>query len=221
MFKATAENKRMCIILHDKVYIKQMLLYHAGAVFGLAADDTLSLVKTMLGNKIVCLLGGPSFLNEMIPVAKLNSKFLYEQLQITEENIEKAGESVTAIISDGNRVNSTCFQKYATLPEKPWVTDAGVFLLYDFVHLLKKHSQLMVEKSGELVFEDKGVLRTAKWAVLQNLYYYEMESNVKMSDLTEEAVAPKPIAWEAESILLFEGVFGAHLPRYYESQPFG
>ena len=149
---------------------------------------TSSLAKTMLGIKIVCLLGGPSILNEMIPVAKLNSKFLYEQLQITEENIEKAGGSVTAIISDGNRVNSACFQKYATLPEKPWVTDAGVFSLYDFVHLLKNIRNLwLTKKSGELVFEDKGVLRTAKWAVQQNLYYYEMESNVKMSDLTEEA----------------------------------
>ena len=112
-----------------KVYVKQMLLYHGGSVFGRAADDTSSLAKTMLGIKIVCLLGGPSFLIKMIPVAKLNSKFLYKQLQNTEENIEKARGSVKAIISDGNRVNSTCFQKYATLPEKPWVTDAVVFLL--------------------------------------------------------------------------------------------
>ena len=96
---------------------------------------------------------------------------MYEQLQITEENIEKAGGSVKAIISDGNRVNSACFQKYATLPEKPRVTDAGVFLLYDFVHLLKNIRNLwLTEKSGELVFEDKGVLRIAKWAVLQNFY---------------------------------------------------
>ena len=203
VFKAIAENKRMCIILHDEVYVKQMLLYHGGAVFGRAADDTSSLAKTMLGIKIVCLLGGPSFLNKMIPVAKLNTKFLYEQLQITEENIEKAGGSVKAIISDGNRVNSACFQKYATLPEKPWVTDAGVFLLYDFVHLLKNIRNLwLTEKSGELVFEDKGVLRTAKWAVLQNLYYYEIESNVKMSDLTEEAVAPKPIERQKVSTCL-------------------
>ena len=35
----------------------------------------------------------------MIPVAKLNSNFLYEQLKITEENIEKAGGLVMAIIS--------------------------------------------------------------------------------------------------------------------------
>ena len=194
-----------------------MLLYHGGAMFGRAADDTSSLAKTMLGIKIVCLLGGPSFLNKMIPVAKLNSKFLYEQLQITEgniekaggqvraiisdgnkmipvaklnskflyqqlqiteENIEKAGGQVRAIISDGNRVNSAYFQKYATLPEEPWVTDAGVFLLYEFFHLLKNIRNLWLkEKSGELVFEDKDVLRTAKWAVLQNLYYYETESS--------------------------------------------
>ena len=60
---------------------------------------------------------------KIIPVAKLNSNFLYEQLQITEENIKIAGWSVTAIIiSDGNRVNSAFFQKYAALPEKSWIS---------------------------------------------------------------------------------------------------
>ena len=130
---------------------------------------------------------------------------MYEQLQITEENIEKAGESVKAIISDGNRVNSACFQKYATLPEKPWVTDAGVFLLYDFVQLLKNIRNLwLTEKSAELVFEDKGVMRLLSGLLYKicKLYYYEMESNVKMSYLTEEAVAPKPIERQKVSTCL-------------------
>ena len=46
VFKAIAENKRMCIILHDEIYVKKMLLYHGGAVFGRASDDTSSLAKT-------------------------------------------------------------------------------------------------------------------------------------------------------------------------------
>ena len=89
VFKAIAENKRMCIILHDEIYVKKMLLYHGGAVFCRAADDTSSLAKTMLGIKIVCLLGCPSFLNKMIQLLNLSESFCINNSKLLRKILKK------------------------------------------------------------------------------------------------------------------------------------
>ena len=73
-------NQKLCLVLHDEVYVKKMLLYHGGSLFGKSVDDPASLAKTILGIMIVCLYGGPKFLSKMLPVSRLNSKVLADQI---------------------------------------------------------------------------------------------------------------------------------------------
>ena len=51
----------------------------------------------------------------------------------------------------------------------------------------------LTERLGELEFTVDGIIRTAKWGHLTKLYQLESGSLLKMSKLSEVAVAPKPI----------------------------
>ena len=122
------------------------------------------LAKTVLGIMVVCLKGGPKFLYKMIPISKLNSNFLFEQINSTLRLIKESSGDVKVVICDGNRVNQAFFKLYPTIPGKPWITEDGMYLLFDFVHLLKNIRNLwLTEKTGELVYSDNGIQRTAKW----------------------------------------------------------
>ena len=194
IFNSVENNQKLCILLHDEIYVKKMLLFHGGTLFGKSVDDPSSLAKTMLGIMIVCLYGVPKFLSKMLPISKLNSNFLLEQIDVTNQAILSAGGEVKVIICDGNRTNQAFFKKFNTVPEKPWLTENGQYLLFDYVHLLKNIRNLwLTEKMGELIFEDNGIIRTAKWSHLKQLFELESGSMIKLSSLNEVAVAPKPV----------------------------
>ena len=180
-----------------------MLLYHGGTVFGQAENNPDSLAETVLGLMIVCLHGGPKFINKVIPVTKLNASYIYGQVNDLQKNIETAGGTLKAIICDGNRTNQAFFKKYQVSPDHPWVKEDGVYLLFDFVHLIKNIRNLwLTEKMGELSFDDNGTLRTAKWEVLRSLHEIESQSLVKMSTLNKVSVSPRPIERQRVSTCL-------------------
>ena len=81
------------------------MLYHEGTLFGRATDDPQSLAKTALGVMISCMFDGPTFISKMLPIAKLNSPFLYEQIRMTTDDINQSSDIVKAVICDGNRNN--------------------------------------------------------------------------------------------------------------------
>ena len=56
------------------------------------------------------------------------------------------------------------------------------------------------KKTGELIFDD-GVRQVAKWAHLKQLYHFESE-RLKLSDLNEISIAPKPIERQQVSTCL-------------------
>ena len=203
VFTSIEGRKRVCIVIHDEVYVKKMMLYHGGTLFGKSLDDPSLLAKTVLGIMVVCLKGGPKFLYKMIPISKLNSNFLFEQINSTLRLIKESSGDVKVVICDGNRVNQAFFKLYLTISGKPWVTEDGMYLLFDFVHLLKHIRNLWLrEKTGELVYSDNGIQRTAKWEHLKCLYKLESEKLVKLSDLNEVAIAPKPIERQSVSTCL-------------------
>ena len=80
IFSNLEENQRSCIILVDEVYVKPSLQFHGGGIFGKAENDPSTLATTMLAIMIKCMNGGPRFIVKIIPVCKLTSKFLYEQV---------------------------------------------------------------------------------------------------------------------------------------------
>ena len=70
----------------------------------------------------------------------------------------------------------------------------GQYLLFDFVHLLKNIRNLwLTEKTGELVYDNNGVQRTAKWEHLRTLHKLESDKLVKLSDLNVISIAPKTV----------------------------
>ena len=50
----------------------------------------------------------------------------------------------------------------------------------------------LTERTGKLISDDNDVRQVAKWAYLKQLYYFESERLVKLSDLNEIYIAQKP-----------------------------
>ncbi|GFO34951.1 transposable element p transposase [Plakobranchus ocellatus] len=100
-------------------------------------DDPQCLAKTALGIMISCMFGRPNFLSKILPISRLKSSFLHEQIQLSLAAIAQVGGHVKAIICDGNRNNQAFFQLLGANLQRPWETQAGVYLLYDYVHILK------------------------------------------------------------------------------------
>ena len=121
-------------------------------------------------------MNNPSFISKIVPVSNLDANYLHDQVVSSQANIEQAGGIVKAIVCDGNRTNQAYFRKYVTLPDQPWLTEDGTYLLYDFVHLLKNIRYLwLTEKTGELTYVFEGVVRTAKcklFVIFMNLSHH-------------------------------------------------
>ena len=72
-----------------------------------------------------------------------------------------------------------------------------MFLLYDYVHLLKNIcNNWITDKCSELKFYHDGVEMISKWEVLQSIYEKENKEIIKLSKLTEVSVYPKPVEWQ-------------------------
>ena len=55
IFSNIEENQRNCILLVDEVYVKSLLLYHGGSLFGKAENNPELLANTVLGIMVKCL----------------------------------------------------------------------------------------------------------------------------------------------------------------------
>ena len=94
----------------------------------------------------------PKFLLRRLPILKINSNFLIEQVEVTTQSITAGGGTVKTVVCDGNCTKQAFLKRYETVKEKPSQTKYGVFLLFDFVHLLKNYRNLwLTKKMGELV----------------------------------------------------------------------
>ena len=58
------------------------------------------------------------------------------------------------------------------------------------------------QKKTELIFDDDEVSQIAKWAHLKQLYHFESERLVKITDLNEIFIAPEPIERQRVSTCL-------------------
>ena len=72
--------------------------------------------------------------------------------------------------------------------EKPWLTKAGIYLPFDFVHILKSiRNNWITERTQELEFPDGDVTQTARWGDIIKLFKAEGGKLVSLS------VFPKPV----------------------------
>ena len=63
--------------------------------------------------------------------------------------VASIGGTVLALICDNNRTNQSLFNKIPTVKDKPWRTPNNMFLLYDYVHIIKNiRNNWLTEKWG-------------------------------------------------------------------------
>ena len=94
----------------------------------------------------------------MLPIAKLNSPFLYEKIRFTIDAINQSSGIAKAVFCGGIRNNQAFFRLFDTEPQQPRLTKGGIYLLYDFVHLFKNiRNNWLTEKMGELAFNERGM----------------------------------------------------------------
>ena len=89
-----------------------MLLYHDQQIFCKLVDNPSLLAQTVFGIMLLCLNGGSKSFTKLIPLSKLISTFLFEQIKLTVRVITSVPAEVKAIICDGNRVNQAFFFNY-------------------------------------------------------------------------------------------------------------
>ena len=201
IFSKLPEKQKTCFIIIDEVYVKSMLQYHGGILFGKAVNKPEKVANTILSFMICCLQGGPKFLFKMLPVKELDADFLYEQTQVLLDFLKNAGADCVAIICDGNRVNQSFFKKFNCI--EPWRTTDNIFLLFDFVHLIKNiRNNWITESMQELLYSVNGETKVAKWSDLKLLYDLESGEREKLSKLSEVSVSPKPIERQKVSFVL-------------------
>ena len=76
---------------------------------------------------------GTKFLYKVIPVAYLDSDFLFSQTSFIMEDIRKVGVTIETIICDNNRVNQQFFKRFNC--SSSWQTNDGQLLLYSILSI--------------------------------------------------------------------------------------
>ena len=224
IFAALPSVQRKCIIVVDEVYVKPSLRYSSGQFFGKSADQPDKLARTMLGIMVKCLLGGPKFMADCIPIFTLTAKFQYDNVVRVIEEIQNIDGQVIAVICDNNRINQRFFSLFPDFDnQKPWVVrnpstcSSPLFLLNDIVHLIKSfRNNWLTAESGEFNFTVNSSLSetmvqcgillnddcVGKWSEVRQLYEKQRESFLKRTSLTKTAVYPSPLERQKVSLAL-------------------
>ena len=105
VFSKLPSEQRTCLLVLDEVYVKSMLQYHGGILFGKAVNRPDKTANTILSFMVVCMQGGPKFIFKMLPVKELDTEFIFEQNNLLLQSLKTAGADVIDVICDGNRVN--------------------------------------------------------------------------------------------------------------------
>ena len=93
------------------------------------------------------------------------------------------------IICDGNRTNQNLFQKYETEDGKPWLKVDGIYLLFDYVHVLNNiRNSWFTEKILQLQFKHDGKTIISNFQHLRQLFHSEEEQTLKMSELDKVSI---------------------------------
>ena len=89
----------------DEVYVKSMLQYHGGEVFGQAINNPRKSANRVLSYMVVCMFGGPKFLCKILPVKEMGADLLFDDTNTLLKNLKEAGAKGISFICDNNGVN--------------------------------------------------------------------------------------------------------------------
>ena len=107
-------------------YVKALLLYQRGTLFGHTVNHPEKLATTISSFMIKC-----------------------QHIVDTINSIDN-GRALT-IITDGNQINQHFFATFKTVESKTWFSISGIYLLCDYVVFSIQNSWL-TEKTGQLQF---------------------------------------------------------------------
>ena len=94
VFNTNNAIEKWCIILYDEVHMKKMLLYHGKQLFHKSIDNLSLLAQTVLGTMLICLNRGPKYLKRWIPISKLTSAILFEQIGVNKSGCHFWDQSI-------------------------------------------------------------------------------------------------------------------------------
>ena len=81
-------------------------------------------------------------------------------MNLSAKSIEKDSSNLMAILCEGNRINQAIFMQYNTGHEKSWLTIDGIYLLFEYVHMLKNiRNMWLTEKRKKLLSKEMELTR--------------------------------------------------------------
>ena len=183
IFANIDERQKKCVILVDEVYVKPSLRFQ-GEVFGRAENNPDQLANTILAVMVKCLFGGPKVILKMIPISKLSSDFLYQTVSGVIDSIKSSHGEVVAVITDNNRTNQAFFKRFETEDSKPWKSVDGIYLLFDYVHLIKSlRNNWITEKCQNYTSLKTMRNMQTQWSDISELFRLEKDDLVKHNNI--------------------------------------
>lgn len=128
------------------------LLHYPLVTFFSTVTDDLSPRKYRIRSYDILNVLWTYIYSEMLPITKWIS-FLCEQIRLTIHAINHSSRKGRAVICDDNRNKQVFFRLLDTETQKPWLTEAGRYLLLNFIHYLNNvRYDWLMEKTVELAF---------------------------------------------------------------------
>ena len=113
VFQSLNDGQKNCILLIDEVYVKPILSFHSGQLFGKSVSDNTQLAKTVLAFMIVFYTLFISWTKVFgKDDSKLDTDFLYDQSKMLFDQIKDSAGNLLATICDNNRVNQAFFKRF-------------------------------------------------------------------------------------------------------------
>ena len=198
LFQKLPPQQRLVNILFDEVKLTETLCYSGGNIVGYAENDTSNaevLAKHAMVIEVVCHHGGPKYILQIYPVAKLNSDQLKKILLDALVKITNAGCTVISCVCDNCATNVSVYKKLGGLGKVLIDTiNSYAFLVFDYVHVFKNiRNNWITVQNKELSFSKDGKTYIAKWKDIEALYFEDRQNIIRLTKITYTAVYPKPL----------------------------
>ena len=195
--------------MFDEVKLIKTSRFSAGHIIGHANNAPNEQATSALCTEAVRHQGGPRMLFGIHPVKNMNSADLQIILLEIMEVMKKSGVRPISFLCDNCPLNQGVYRLLGG-PGRVVLDGIEVFLLYDFVHIMKNlRNNWITDKLQELSFVEDGVEYLACWKDIQALYEADNRSSLRLTKLTHTSVFPKPL--QRQSVPLVCQVFHAAL----------
>lgn len=158
--KSLRENKSLSkdiIIIFDEMYLQKCAEYSGGDVIGI--NEEKECYRSVVSFMVVGLKENTSCIFKAVPITKLNSDFLKNEIHNIINSLIKNDFNVRAVVSDNHASNVSCFTKlinsYGEKTEGSFINilSQKIYLFFDTVHLMKNIRNNLLNKK-RFVFPD-------------------------------------------------------------------